>query len=466
MLTNLRISVDEQRERIVAPLPMSAVYNKQQFVSQFASLHHESTQPTLVSQLLTTALPNVISEFWILYDDHHRPLACAAANTVMSDTSVGYVGLLEAKTEQAGTAVLKAATEWLKKGGLRQFKPVRQILGPVNLTSWLQYRLRVDNDPLPSMSFEPRHPEFYQACFSQAGFVKAADYYSTFNEIDTFLNGFIDYTCNQSIEDAGFIMQPWNTLDFPASLTPERHPELTPQDDVAKRVYDLSIEMFRGKELFDDGLTRQHHRLIVLNDMVSRPEVDNASLMDLSSFVVDRHNGRDVGYLACWVENHDTLVLKTIGFIEKIRKTKAFAIGVRETVQRAKQHWGCTKVACALMNGNTVQINERITGKGIRHVYRLYIHQPSAPAAQNEQEYHQHPVYNQAVETPARLTQPTPPIRTKQLAVKVSPTAATDEGNCDYLQKRERDMRSQMYWDQQRLKCLAQRSRGRALARL
>jgi len=146
---------------------MSAVYNKQQFISQFVSLHHLSAQPTLIHQLLTTKLPNAFVEYWILYDDSHRPLACAAANTVMSDMSVGYVGLFEAKDEQAGVAVLKAATEWLHAGGLREFEPVRQILGPVNMTTWLQYRLRVDEDPAKSMSFEPRHPQFYQTCFEK-----------------------------------------------------------------------------------------------------------------------------------------------------------------------------------------------------------------------------------------------------------------------------------------------------------
>jgi hypothetical protein len=167
MLTNLGYTISEQRERIFTPLPMSAVYNKSQFISQFVSLHRRSTQPTLVNQLLTTAFPNVFAEYWILYDNKNRPVACAGANTVMSDTSVGYVGLFEAKNEKAGTIVLKAATEWLRRGGVHQFEPVRQILGPVNLTTWLQYRIRIDTDEAPSMSFEPRHPAFYQACFTQ-----------------------------------------------------------------------------------------------------------------------------------------------------------------------------------------------------------------------------------------------------------------------------------------------------------
>lgn len=166
MLTNLGYSYNDT-ERIIAPLPLSAVYDKQQFISQFVSLHQQSTQSVLVSQLLSTPLAGVDCEYWILYDDFNQPVACAGANTVMSDMSVGYVGLFEAKEQKAGAAVLRAATEWLRRGGVRQFEPVRQILGPVNVTTWLQYRLRVDTDKTPSMSFEPRHPEFYQECFAQ-----------------------------------------------------------------------------------------------------------------------------------------------------------------------------------------------------------------------------------------------------------------------------------------------------------
>ncbi|KAF8937977.1 hypothetical protein EDD21DRAFT_365960 [Dissophora ornata] len=467
MLTNLGLTINEQRERIVVPLPMSAVYNKEQFISQFISLHHESTQPTLVHQLLTAGLPHTYSEFWILYDDYHRPIACCAANTVMSDMSVGYVGLFEAKNQQAGAAVLEAATEWLRRGGLQQFQPVRQILGPVNLTSWLQYRLRVDNEPHPSMSFEPRHPEFYQACFAQAGFVKAADYYTTIFDIDRFLDGYENYTCNQPFESIGLAMQPWNTLDFPASLSPEHHPDLTPQDNVAKRVYNLTVEMFRGKELFDDTLSREHHRHIVLNDMISRPEVDNASMMDLSSMVVDTVTGEDVGYLGCWIENDDTLVLKTIGFLSKVRKNKAFAIGIRETVRRAKDHWGCTKVACALMNDSTVHISERPVGKGVRHVYRLYVHMPAATVSQTNQDHHEQGVEEHVPETPSGLSQPTTKVKTTQPTIKVSPTVAIDDAQIpERLQKKQSEIRLQMYWEQQRLKHLAQRSRGRAMARL
>ncbi|KAG0298809.1 hypothetical protein BGZ96_006200 [Linnemannia gamsii] len=460
MLTNLGYTIGEQRERIATPLPMSAVYNKSQFISQFVSLHRHSTQPTLINQLLTTTFPNVIAEYWILYDDNNRPVACAGANTVMSDTSVGYVGIFEAKNEKAGAIVLKTATEWLRRGGVHQFEPVRQVLGPVNLTTWLQYRLRVDTDEAPSMSFEPRHPEFYQSCFTQAGFVKAADYYSTFFPIDNIINGYTNYTRGETLESIHLGIQFWNTLDFASSLNPERHPKLTPQDNVAKRVYDLSIELFRGKELFDEGLTRQNHRHIVLNDMISRPQVDNASLLDLSSFITDPQNGEDVGYMACWVEDNDTLVLKTVGFVPRVRKSKVFAFAMVETMKRARDVWGCTKVACALMNENSASISEHVGGKSVRHIYRLYMHRPTPPAVHSEQSQ------QQAQPTEAHTLPETSLKSTESNNSTTQSASPSSSLNAESLQKQQQDMRLQMYWNQQRQKVLAQRSRGRAMARL
>ncbi|KAF9116758.1 hypothetical protein BGX27_011072 [Mortierella sp. AM989] len=457
MLSNFGTTTNEQGERIVLPLPMSAVYNKQQFISHFISLHHRSTQPTLINQLLTGTIPHTFSEFWILYDDYNRPIACAAANTVISDVSVGYVGLFEAKTEEAGTTVLRAATQWLKHGGLREFQPVQQILGPVNLTTWLQYRLRVDNNPQSSMSYEPRHPEFYQACFAKAGFVKAVDYYSTFFNVDKFLSGFEGYTRNTSFEELGLGMQYWNTLDFPASLNPMRHPELSSQDDVAKRIYDLSLEMFHGKEFFDDKFTQENHRNIVLGDMISRPEVDNASLMDLSSFVVDPVTGEDIGYLACWMED-DTLVLKTIGFVSKVRKTKVFAIAVRETTARAKDHWGCTRVSCALMNANMAGLTERVCGESVRHTYRLYMHQSNTSTVSIEHCRNDSNQEEQAVVNKTPIRQPT-------ASASALVSLETDGTTGEFVQRQKTDVQ-QMYLDKQQKQHRIQRSGGRVMARL
>lgn len=210
----------------------------------------------------------------------------------------------------------------------------------------------------------------------QAGYVKAVDYYTTFFEINQMIAGFERYLKGATLESYGMALQPWNTLDFAASLNPDRNPGLSPQDNVAKRVYDLSIVLFRGKELFDEGLSRENHRQIVLNDMISRPEVDNASLLDLSWFIVEPSTGEDIGYLAAWKEG-DTLVLKTAGFVPKVRKSKIYAIALLETIKRARATWGCIRAAGALMNENSSAISEYLSGPATRHTYRLYMHQPT-----------------------------------------------------------------------------------------
>ncbi|KAF9362705.1 hypothetical protein BGX34_005642 [Mortierella sp. NVP85] len=466
-----KLGITAYDHAIVGPLSMSSAQNKYQFISQFISLHQQDTQPLLVHQLLTVGLSNTTAEFWIYYDKNHQPVACAGANTAISNSSMGYVGLFEAKIEKAGTEILKIATEWLKKGGVNQFEPVQQVFGPVNMTTWLQYRLRVDTVPQPHMSFEPRHPQFYQDCFAQAGFVKAADFYATFFDINVVIERCELYARGETFEHLGVRVEPWSTLDFPASLCPERHPELTPRDDVARRVYDLTLELFRGKDFFDEAFTRENHRNMVLNDMISRPEVDNASFLDLSTFMVHEATGQDVGYLACWVENGDTLVLKTIGFVPSVRHTKIFSIVISETCKRARDVWGCTKVVLALMNENTTSMTEKIAGKCVKHVYRLYVHNSTPMVVAQAQQGGDRPRLE-----PSQDVQQAPSTKRVTIAATAATvTSALDLSNVpsiseqsqDQLQKRQRELRLQMYWDQHRLKHLAQHARrGRILASL
>ncbi|KAF9934058.1 hypothetical protein BGZ65_003926 [Modicella reniformis] len=454
MSAHFATTLNGQQYRVVSPLPLSAAHDRDHFIAQFISLHQQDTLPILVHQLMTIGLPNTTAEFWIVYNDEYQPVACASANTAIFNKSVGYVGLFEAKNEQAGTQVLNIATEWLRKGGENQFEPVKQVYGPINMTTWLQYRLRVDAVPQAPMSFEPNHPVFYQNCFAQAGFVKAVDFYACFFNIDQLIDRVPLYANGETFERMGVRVEPWNTLDFPASLYPEKHPELTPRDNVAKRLYDLSFELFRGKEFFDEAFSREYHRKMVLNDIISRPEVDNASFLDLSTFMVDEATGKDVGYLACWVENKDTLVMKTIGFVPSFRKTKAFSIIIPETSRRAKEVWGCTKVVLALMNENTTSMTDSIGGKNVRHVYRLYTHNPNSKAASQAQ--------GQASTKRVTIAATAATVTT---ALDVSYVPSINEQTQDQLQRRQQELRSQMYWRQQHSTRLAERS-SQAMARL
>lgn len=258
--------------------------------------------------------------------------------------------------------------------------------------------------------------------------------------------GFERYLKGAQLESYGMALQPWNTLNFAASLNPDRNPDLSPEDNVAKRVYDLSIVLFRGKELFDEDLSRENHRQIVLNDMISRPEVDNTSLLDLSWFIVEPSTGEDIGYLAAWKEG-ETLVLKTVGFVPKVRKSKVYAIALLETIKRARAVWGCTRAAGALMNENSSAISEYLSGPATRHTYRLYVHrlatdvQDSHVTASNKKTEHVQAIQAMANQKPDSSLTPSPNAQAQ----------------------RQQDIRVQQNLH---LKRLAQRSQGRPMARL
>lgn len=294
------------------------------------------------------------------------------------------------------------------------------------------------------------------------------DFYSTFFDIDAVIERGPLFADGHTFENTGVRVEPWSTLDFAGSLDPERHPELTPRDNVAKRLYDLSLELFHGKDFFDDAFTRENHRNLVLNDMISRPEVDHASFMDLSTFMVDEATGKDLGYLACWVENGDTVVMKTIGFVPSFRKSRAFSIVVPETCRRAKEVWGCTRCVLALMNEYVSNLAEMIVGESVRHVYRLYAHNPGSKVASQVQQDDRCEALSQEGQQAPSIKKVTIAATSASVAnaLDISSVPSINDQTKDQLQRHQRELRLRTYWDQQRSNRLARRSGGRILASL
>jgi hypothetical protein len=88
---------------------------------------------------------------------------------------VGYVGFWESRDDSgAARAVLDAACDWL-----RTAHDVRQVVGPMNFSTWYSYRL---SDPAthdrPSLWLEPRTAPHAPALWQAAGFAPAHGYCS------------------------------------------------------------------------------------------------------------------------------------------------------------------------------------------------------------------------------------------------------------------------------------------------
>lgn len=85
----------------------------------------------------------------------------------------GYIGYLEGKTSEALQRMLQFLWERGKEQG------IQTLYGPVNLSFWTGYRLRMPNEKREEAYFgEPWNQDFYADAFVKAGFTMAETYVS------------------------------------------------------------------------------------------------------------------------------------------------------------------------------------------------------------------------------------------------------------------------------------------------
>jgi GNAT superfamily N-acetyltransferase len=84
---------------------------------------------------------------------------------------IGLIGCFEAMNDQvAATAVLRAAAAWLRERG------ATIVRGPMNFTTWHDYRLITERTEPGGFTGEPVHPEYYPQLWQGAGFAPTARY--------------------------------------------------------------------------------------------------------------------------------------------------------------------------------------------------------------------------------------------------------------------------------------------------
>jgi GNAT superfamily N-acetyltransferase len=142
----------------------------------------------------------------------------------------GLIGHYEAVDGEAGVRILTEACRRLADDG------VARVLGPMNGSTWLRYRLALPSepgDPIQNPPFfpgEPRNPFEYPQHFLEAGFEVAARYESRLDD-DLTTEAADAVTLRQSIESRGIRVRPLDLTRF---------------DEELSRLYDLSVIAFAG----------------------------------------------------------------------------------------------------------------------------------------------------------------------------------------------------------------------------
>jgi len=150
-------------------------------------------------------------------------------------------------------------------------KNLRYVLGPMNGSTWNDYRFKIDNDR-PPFFLEPEHPVYYNRQLLDSGFRIISEYASylvdDLTKVDTF-----DNNTKQQLESMGITIRPIDHTNYGEELS---------------KLYTLSISGFKDNLFFTS---------ISWESFVERYKPLKAHANHSHTLIAENENGETVGFL-------------------------------------------------------------------------------------------------------------------------------------------------------------------------
>ncbi len=295
-----------------------------------------------------------VRRFWIARRDgilKGRVGANLTENRGGKHPGIGFVGFFEVDLEDpAASAIaaelLGAAEAWLRAQG------ATKLFGPVNLSTWLAYRFRVNEGDEERFAWEPTNPPEYPRFFEAAGF-RAIEYYHTEGIPD--LDGVV--ASNRAAFDkalaAGYTLRPFRAGEALA-------------DEVTK-LHAINVACF-GHHFLSEPLAAEPYRRVLVPTLVRED-------LSLSRFVVDP-NGREVGYVFAFDDEsrgQKYTVWKTIAVLPECRGMGLSMALLYEVALRARERGDRHVVAAMLRSGaQSESYQKKLARETWKHDYALF----------------------------------------------------------------------------------------------
>lgn len=116
-------------------------------------------------------------EAWLMCDGDGQPLMRAALTFPHTKPNVAYLGYFESVTQEA--ALMREFIDSLSQRA-REVKDVKSLIGPVQASFWLGYRMQLSGFSDAPFTGEPHNPAYYPALWEAAGFKLKESYLSNF----------------------------------------------------------------------------------------------------------------------------------------------------------------------------------------------------------------------------------------------------------------------------------------------
>lgn len=272
--------------------------DKDQFDQKFAAgvnlLKHpiNPLNQLMAERFLKTPFPKP-HEFWLLEaNDRSVPLALLSANVSLTNQDIGYLGFFDMdlslpQSELIGRELLQQGISWLRTQG------VKEVLGPIQFSTWFPYRLQTKPHPVTSFAWEPQNPLAYNSIFKNVGFKTKARYHS---------HGF------RGLEKVCEITQPIYEKAIHQGFQIREFDSHRLQDEI-KILHRITLKSFSQNFLFEPiGLEQFTHLYVPMAQK---------SDMSYAHFAVDP-TGNEVGYFFCFLDQN-YLVLKSVGLLPEAR---------------------------------------------------------------------------------------------------------------------------------------------------
>jgi hypothetical protein len=213
-------------------------------------------------------------EFWLCYQQD-RPVGRIGANVSATDPDTGFFGFLELKLQAdypvMADALLNSACDWLRA------QHVKQIIGPVDFSTWFPYRFRLDDGDARIFAWEPVNPPEYAGLLEAAAFEVADQYTSTaFGDLSAVINKL--EPAYRSALEAGYSFREFGRTEIDADLP---------------ALYRISLDAFQDNYLFEPISEVLFARLYV--------NIADKEKQNVSWLVIDPA-GEEVGFLYAFVD--------------------------------------------------------------------------------------------------------------------------------------------------------------------
>jgi GNAT superfamily N-acetyltransferase len=259
---------------------------------------------------------------------------------------VGVVGHYAATDDEAAAAALTAALERLRQVGCTI------AIGPMNGTTWRNYRFVTERGEQPPFFLEPTNPEEAPRQFERAGFSLLATYFSTLND-DVSRPDPRREQMEKKIADAGITIRSANS---------DLGPELT-------KIYEVSKVAFRQNFLYTEIPQAEFVAMYRPLLPIVRPEL----------VLLAEKAGRCVGYLFAIPDlamkmrgpEIDTFIIKTVAVLPEPQVRGLGSLLVARAQQIGRE-LGFRRCIHALMFEDNISLNISRHYASVMRKYTLY----------------------------------------------------------------------------------------------